>query len=236
MFKTETVCCYISGITETITNYREQLKSGKALKVSFSSGNRKIGRTLNVSLAPVVTCGGACRECGCMKYCYDMKACIQYENVRNSRARNTALVVADMNGYFEQIDEKMKRRKRNKYFRFHVGGDIPNYAYFCKMVETACKHSDFVVWTYTKRYDLVNRYVWEHGRAAIPANFHIMFSVWDPLPCVNPFDFPEFRFVPKNAEKPTGFYCPGNCDVCKENGCGCLSAQNVNDSVYVLEH
>lgn len=76
MYKTETLLNYVSRMKERIAHYKEIVKT---LKTCVSYGNRKIGHVLNVSLAPIVTCGSACAFC--KKVCYDIKACLQYGNV-----------------------------------------------------------------------------------------------------------------------------------------------------------
>ena len=53
---------------------------------------------------------------------------------------------------------------------------------------------------------------------------------------VNPYKFQEFRVVFKNdAEKPDpvkNWYCPGNCDICKKIGRGCVA----HETTYCNEH
>ena len=198
------------------------------LEISLSSGNRKIGHVLNVSLPPIFTCGN-CAEC--FKYCYDIKACLQYKNVTYARARNYSILKRDFNGYFEQIQDCMKRRRKNKYFRFHVAGDITTIKYLDNMIKTAKMFPDWVIWTYTKEYDLVNNYVSRNGgtrKKAIPQNLTIMFSEWKGLKMDNPYNFPVFRCVFRGIEKPPkGWHkCSGNCDDCKKNKTGCVVGKN----------
>ena len=91
-------------------------------------------------------------------------------------------------------------------------------------------------WTYTEMHHIVNAFCDEHGRDAIPDNFNIMFSDWSlftGIPVNNPHGFNRFIVVPKDmTDKPQGFYCPGNCDVCKAHKRGCLG----NEDVYCIEH
>lgn len=204
------------------------------IDICISKGNRKIGRVMNVSLPPVMTCAN-CAEC--MFYCYDVKACLQYpETVIDARIRNLAILMQDRDDYFARIDAAMSRRRKNKYFRWHVAGDIIDADYFARMLDNARRHPDFIIWTYTKNYDVVNAYIAEHGRDAIPANFTVMFSEWRGLEMRNPYGLPEFRVVMKDdAEKPdpaTHHYCPGNCDICKATGRGCPAGE----TTYCREH
>ena len=217
-----------------IAYYAACIASGEILKACISSGNRKIGRVLNVSIAPVITCGNCS---GCKEFCYDIKAVIQYPEVSRARARNTALAIHDRDNFFTQIDVKMSRRRKNKYFRWHVSGDIIDYEYLCWMIELARKHPDFRIWTYTKMYGIVNMYVRNHGgdKSCIPENFSIMFSEWRGMPMNNPYKFPEFRvkFEDDNdADFADIWKCPGNCDVCKKLQRGCPYGETTYTEVH----
>ena len=199
------------------------------LKVAISKGNQKIGRVMNVSLPPIISC----KNCsGCKHLCYDVKACLQYDNVRKARMKNWTLLNKDRDEFFRQIDRALYRRLLHKYFRWHVAGDIVDEDYFARMVELARKHKLFRFWTYTKNYDDVNAYVEKHGKDSIPKNFSMMFSEWRGMEMRNPYGFPEFRVVFKDEVPPAGFYCPGNCDVCKELERGCI----VGETTYCHEH
>lgn len=235
-FKPETIAKIRKQLLDLKTDFLAMLASGVKLSVSITKGNRKIGDTHNISLPPMLSCGEACKVC--CDTCYDGKACLQYENVRKARAKNYAILEHDFNDYWQQINKYLNRNFKSKYFRYHVGGDIPSYEYFEKMVETAEKHSNWFFWTYTKQYHFVNKYVRLHGgkKSCIPTNLSIMFSEWRPLPMYNPYGFAEFRFIEK--EKATAEYlkgkrlCNGNCQYCINNKCHCIA----NQTTYVVEH
>lgn len=199
------------------------------IALCISTGNKKIGRVMNVSLMPIMTCANCS---GCSKLCYDIKACLQYVNVIDARIRNTVLLEKDRNEYFDRIEKKISRRRKNKYFRWHVAGDIIDLDYFSRMCEIAARHPDFVFWTYTKNYSIVNEYCKRYGKDFIPENLHVMFSEWRGMAMDNPYNFPEFKVVFKDEIPPRGFYCPGNCDICKTNNTGCL----VGMTTYCMEH
>lgn len=102
------------------------------IKMCISTGNRKIGRVMNVSLMPVITCHN-CSEC--KHFCYDIKACLQYpDTVINARMRNTVIMMRDRARYFTMIEDRISRRRTNKFFRWHVAGDIVDLDYFENMV------------------------------------------------------------------------------------------------------
>lgn len=202
------------------------------IPMCISNGNRKIGKTLNVSLPPIMTCAN-CKEC---KYlCYDVKACLQYPNtVIDARIRNLVILLKDRDEYFNRIQRKLNKRKANKAFRWHVAGDIIDYDYFDRMVSIARLNPDFTFWTYTKNYSVVNEWIKNHGgnKVYLPSNLSVMFSEWRGMPMVNPYGLAEFRVVFKDEEKPNGFYCPGNCDICLKAKRGCI----INETTYCNEH
>lgn len=229
---------------ESIKKVIDQMKARRAkyaaipadqIKLCISTGNRKIGRVMNVSLPPIMTCAN-CKEC--KHYCYDVKACLQYPNtVIDARIRNYSILEKNRDEYFARIDAAMNKRKKNKFFRWHVAGDIVNIDYFDRMVQNARKHADFIIWTYTKNYTIVNTWIQQHGKEALPSNFTVMFSKWDGMPMVNPYNMPVFACRMKNGNKDpmpweTMHKCPGNCDVCKAAGRGCV----VGENTYCDEH
>ena len=202
--------------------------------VCISKGNRKIGLVMNVSLAPVLSCG----NCGhCCKYCYDIKACLRFvKNVLFNRVKNLVIAREDRERFFREIREAIRRRKKNFFFRWHVAGDILNSEYFAEMVAIAKEFDYFTFWTYTKMYDIVNNYVANNGgsrAAAIPENLKIMFSEWDGMPMNNPYHFPVFavKLIAGNKDRrPEEFdmmyKCPGNCDICKKICRGCIAGED----------
>lgn len=230
MYTNEGIKKAINGLKTEIENHNNAWKDGKRFDVVISAGNNKIGNTLNVSLPPVITCGNCS---GCMKYCYDIKACLQYNNVRKARAKNYVVLCNDFRKYFDDIEKALNKRKANKFFRWHVSGDIPSIEYFREMVRIAIMHEDFRFWTYTKRYDIVNEYVRKYGRESIPENLSVMFSEWQGMPMINPYNFPEFRVILKGQEKPNGVkWCCGNCNTCIRACSHCVKGE----TVYCMEH
>ena len=201
------------------------------IKPCISCGNRKIGMVMNVSLPPILSCANCS---GCSRLCYDVKACLQYPNtVIDARMRNYALLMRDRARFFALIDAAISRRKKHKFFRWHVAGDIVDGDYFDRMVDIARRHPDFTFWTYTKNYRVVNNWVDAHGGMdAVPRNLSVMFSEWRGMPMENPHGFAEFRVVFKDETPPKGFYCPANCDICKAGKCGCIARQ----TTYCMEH
>ena len=230
MFTIESIQKVVKAINTAKAEYMG--KDVADIKLAISKGNRKIGRTMNVSLPPIVTCAN-CKECKFL--CYDIKACLQYPNtVIDSRVRNLVILLKDREEYFDRIDKAISRRKTNKFFRWHVAGDIVDIEYFDNMVRIARRHPDFIFWTYTKNYKVVNEWIRIHGgsKKSLPKNLSVMFSEWRGMEMINPYGLPEFRVVFKGEEKPAGHYCPGNCDICLKSGRGCVAGE----TTYCNEH
>lgn len=196
------------------------------VKVTVSDGNMKIGRVLNFSKMPGLSCGNCSH---CLPYCYDMKACAAYPSCLDARCRNYVLMLSDAgrDRVFDAIAARMTNRKRqeNRYYRHDVGGELMDIDELERLVLLAKIRPNYKLWTYTKMHALVNLYVKQHGGSrekAIPKNLIIMFSEWDGMPLINPYGFPIFTVKMKNGNKnhkPEYFErlykCPGNCDLCK---------------------
>jgi len=201
-----------------------------SLHTCITKGNRKIGRVLNVSLAPIITC---CNCKSCLKLCYDIKAVLQYKNVAYARAKNYVILIRNRDKYFNDIISALKHRKRNKYFRWHVSGDIIDTDYFDRMVKVARMFPDFTFWTYTKAYGFVNKWCELYGKENIPSNLSVMFSEWKGVPMKNPYNFPVFSVWFHGTEKPVNVHwCPGNCEACLKAHRGCP----YGESTVVEEH
>ena len=185
-YRIETVLKMVKTAREIGAEY--EAMDAENIKPCISTGNTKIGKVLNVSLMPVITCGN-CRECMCT--CYDVHACVFHgRNVISARMRNTVLLQKDRDRYFSEIEKKVSRRRKNKYMRWHVAGDIIDYDYFDRMCGIAVRHPDFTFWTYTKMYAVVNRWISENG--VLPSNLHVMFSAWTGVKMHNPYNLPLY--------------------------------------------
>lgn len=226
MYSNKTLKKAMDGLRKATTDAMQ--KDYNAIALHISNGNKKIGRVHNFSLAPGITCAN-CSEC--LRYCYDVKAVIQYKNVLNARADNTALMMKDMDRTFRKIDQYITRRRANKAFRWHVSGDILGIDYFDRMVTIARNHPEWIFWTYTKNYYAVNEWIRTHGgtRDAIPGNLSVMFSIWNGMPCPNQYGLPTFTCIQEGMTPTPGEWrCPGNCDICLKAGRGCPHGESAN--------
>ena len=240
--KIETLLKYKQAAAAIMKSFDAMTPAEKArLHVRFSQGNDKIGRVLNVSILPVITCPGCDHTCAL--FCYDVRDCLRFpKNVLYARCVNTWLLIHCPERFWFEIDRKMTRRRKNKRLRFHVGGEIMSVEHFAEMVKIAERHPDFIIWTYTKKYQFVNAYIDAHGgsrAAAYPEWFTVMFSEWDGLPVDNPHGLPVFATRLKAGNKNHSpeyfdalYQCPGNCQICLETRRGCV----VGESTANTEH
>lgn len=198
----------------------------KKLQVKISNGNSKMGLIKSVSLPPVVTCRN---NAPCIKNCYARRL-QRYPNVKNAYNSNLELYIKDIEKYFDDIK---KAAISQRFFRWHVAGDIVDDNYFYGMVEVAneCKDTNFLC--FTKKYEIVNRYVANFGN--IPKNLIIVFSVWNSLDLINPYGFTAAHVVPKETKGIwKEFECTGNCLECAIDNKRCWNKDTKN--VYLIEH
>lgn len=196
------------------------------MNVKISNGNEKMGKIKSVSLPPVVTCRAGAP---CIKTCYARRL-QRFPNVKNAYEHNLQLYRENPAAYFNGITNVAINEK---YFRWHVAGDIPELDYFRYMVGVAvtCESTKFLC--FTKKYEIVNTFISEGG--TIPENLIIIFSVWNSLELENPYNFMVAHVVPVEAAGLWGENeCTGNCLECAINNKRCWNKQN--KVVYLVEH
>lgn len=182
------------------------------------AGNSKVSEFVAVVNMPAgFTCPA---DAPCKKGCYALKGNYTYNNVNLSAWRNLYFYNQNHAGFFAQIAAELQEAdglRPWKWFRWHESGDIVNYEYFCGMVEIARKFKNINFMAYTKKYDIVNRWINENG--ALPRNFTIIFSVWglygigmndNNLPCSYvAMNADSDSHIPKTAQK-----CEKGCKEC----------------------
>ena len=221
----------------TLAKFREALreaiddvKNAKNLHVTISEGNIKMGHVASVSLLPFLSCPGTCGDT-CGAKCYAAKLANLRKNVLTSYARNQAIATLRPDIYWSSVDLAMKQVK---WFRFHVSGDVLNYNYFDKMIEACRNNPTTKVLVFTKKFDIVNKWIDENG--TLPENLSIMFSGWSNLIPTNPHKLPETNVVEKGYHPRSGWtMCGGNCFECALNGVGCWTAKS-GDVIAFNEH
>lgn len=175
-----------------------------------SKGNTKIGRIPNVSLSPRVGCVDGIP---CADKCYAMKAYRQYPNVRRAWDYNLYLAVNYRDDFFDGIAEYLHEHP-NKYFRWHVAGDVLDEDYYLRMMDIADEFPDIRFRAFTKAHDILATWF-----ETTPENLVMGASMWPgwgdlqtvkniPKAWLQTEDHQEDR-VPKKA-----FVCPGSCPEC----------------------
>jgi len=132
----------IAKFNDAYAAYEEKFIDGEELHVKFSGGNSKMGAVPSASLLPFLTCPARCRDT-CGPACYAAKLANLRPSVLNSYANNTVLAVRDMDRYFEEIRDFCRAQR---FFRFHVSGDIINNQYFEGMLWTANENPHCEFW------------------------------------------------------------------------------------------
>lgn len=171
--------------------------------VSFS--NSKLGGAIpSINLPAGITCRP---DAPCFKGCYALKGNFLFANVRKSHIDNLNLYNNNPDGYFKEIVEKTKF---STYARFFSSGDIPDNAYFAKMVEVARINKNTRYLLFTKKGYIINDYISNGGK--IPNNLRIIFSEWYNWTQPNQYNFPTSNILQDGDSK--GFICSGKCAEC----------------------
>lgn len=195
----------------------------------ISKGNNKMGKIPNISLPPIVTCNGC--EGTCAGKCYANKFYRMYPSVRKAWDTNLAEVQSNSDVFFNSVRKQLSKMAP-RFFRWHVGGDIPSHNYFIGIVDIALAIPETKFLVFTKQYSLVN---WAVANGVdTPSNLQIVFSAWPGMEVTNPYNFKvawmqdgtETR-VPESA-----FECAGSCTECS----ACFSLNKINRDVVFHIH
>lgn len=196
------------------------------MQIKISPGNIKMGNIPSVSLPAVVTC----RECACNNKCYGRRIERRRPSVHKAYQNNLRILQTEPDVYWREVEATIML---SRFFRFHVSGDIPDVAYFYRMVEVAKRQPHCQLLCFTKKYDIVNDFL-AAGRI-LPANLHIVFSGWVGLDMVNPFALPEAHVKYSDGSTTANndaIPCSGNCAQCATTDGGCWSLQNGQQVVF----
>ena len=214
-------------LKEMIDQKNEFIKEVDKLHVYIAKGNSKTGDDVpSVSLIPVYNCPN-CKACH--KLCYDLRNDCCYPGCRKNRAMNAAIFEADRDRYFKEIS---KAASTQKFFRWHIGGDIVSTDYLNGMVMVAEENPNCEFLAFTKCFDIVNDYL---DVKELPKNLHIIFSAWvgqkmdnkHNMPTSNPL-FADGRTTAHDG----AVYCSGNCTECARTGCGCWTMKNGDEVIF----
>lgn len=205
------------------------------LKVSISKGNDKMGLIKSVSLPPVTTCPNW-RHCTNSKgklICFALRMYRNkyHGNIRRAWDRNLTILENDRDDYFLQVKAAAMLER---FFRYHVSGDIVDMDYLHRMVKLAreCKNTTFLA--FTKNYEDVNAYFMSHKK---PRNLQIIFSLpFDGAKIDNPHNLPTAAVILKGKDPdPKYKICGGNCTECACRGVGCWELKK-SETIAFYEH
>jgi hypothetical protein len=187
-----------------------QQHAGTAAAIHISAGNNKLGSIMNISLPPVVTCHN-CSSCS--KYCYAVRSYNRFTGTAAGWNENYLLFITDPMTYFNEISKAVKTQR---FFRWHVSGDIVNERYLAGMIKVAIENPKVEFLAFTKAYQIVNAAI--AAGAVIPGNLHLLFSASPGVNMPNPYNIPEchINFADPALNTYCGgaeyeYHCTGNC-------------------------
>lgn len=198
--------------------------------ITISKGNSKMGLIPSVSLPAGITCNP---DAPCYKACYARRLAARRKNVRLSYEKNLRLWESQPDIYKLQIKAAASMQR---FFRYHVSGDIPDKNYLNMMVEIADEVPECQFMAFTKQYQLVNDWIVEKGE--LPKNLQIIFSVWRGFDCLNIYKLPEAHVHYRDGERtarPDAQQCGGNCTKCCLGGEGCWNLKS-GEQIEINEH
>lgn len=195
----------------------------KSKEIHISNKNSKTGVACNNLAFPTCSCreDAPCKATGC--YC--MKGTQAMANVVASYLRNLIIYNSDPKDFWEQVKFKIIHNPL-PLFRFFDAGDILDYEFFCGMVNLAREIPNVRFMSFTKKYDIVNKWIDNNGN--LPDNLNIIFSAWHlgwvvPNPHDLPVAYVDFTDKTLNPEFPKGITgCPNQhdktitCSVCQK--------------------
>lgn len=200
------------------------------MNVKISKGNSKMGSIPSVSIPSGATCRS---DCECSVKCYAKKLERMRPSVREAYKHNYMVLQTQPGTYWREVEASIMT---SRFFRFHVSGDIPDGAYLAHMVEIAKRNPHCEILCFTKKYDIVNRFL--DSCCELPQNLHVVFSVWRGLQCHNPYSLPEahvrYRDGTTTARKDAK-ECGGNCTQCAITDDGCWTIKK-GEQVIFNEH
>ena len=212
--------------------------------LNVSDGNSKTGNAVNFNLPIEYTCGHAC-ECYKSALCYAEQGCYCF-------ADNQALYSENLNFFLDHTNKEFIDGLQiaidyfnYSMFRYFTCGDIPNTRFFKCMVQLAKNNPSIRFWSYTKKYEIVNKWIDENGD--LPENLTIIFSHWlnkdgTYYPMNNRHNLPTSEFIPMGHESiidDNWHVCPcsdptvkATCETCDRP---CYKLKN-GEHMALLEH
>lgn len=211
---------------------------------NVSKGNSKIGKTLNFSFPIEKTCRKDC-ECYKLKICYGCSGCYLFGSNQARYSENFNYYVNHSTKEFVNMISKAIIKLNSDTVRFNNVGDIPDMRFITCLDILADTFPDVSFYGYTKKYEIVNRWIAENG--FYHSNLTIIFSHWlnrdgSYFPMDNKYNLPISEFIPIGMEYLTEkvtHICPcSNPDfigTCKDCDYPCKDLKP-GESMALLEH
>lgn len=201
--------------------------------VHISTTNTKLGTAIpTVNLPPIITCRP---DAPCKRVCYACKGRFRFPNVVKSLQNNLNTFLNDPEVFFGVISLYLQAVPY-KYFRWFSSGDIVNDQFFEGMVKIAETHKGTRFLCFTKRFEIVNKYLDRNGK--IPENLIVVLSNWNDFRCENPYNLPTSWVELKNVEceiPADAKVCNGFCGECVNTKCSCWDLKQ-GESVRFKQH
>ena len=139
--------------------------------VRISESNRKIGKTASISLSSYYSCDHSL-QCY-KKKCY-AKRMENRINILRAWTQNSYLYMTNPTTFKNGI-ENFLDKKKTLFFRWHVGGDIPDRRYYDIIFKIASNFRETKFLLFTKRYNLMEDII--YSLKFIP-NLNVKLSMW----------------------------------------------------------
>ena len=181
-----------------------------------------------------VPAGCTCRpDAPCFKLCYARKGHFRFGNVKANLEDNLRTWHDDPQMFEKEVREAAVFAH---WFRWHSSGDIVDDAYFRMMVRVAVATPSTKFLAFTKKFEIVNRYLDEGG--VIPDNLTVVFSVWGSWKPENPHNLPMAYVQLKDGDcdiPADAFECSGYCGKCVMYELNCWKLKR-GQSVVFRQH
>lgn len=190
--------------------------------IHISEGNSKLGKIPNISLPPGKSCiiNAPCLRDGC----YARKFYRLYPSCKQAWDENLKYYQESPADYFKEIGEYIQKKKP-RFFRWHVAGDIPDVDYLSRMRSIALSFPGTNFLCFTKRYS--------YDFSNLPDNLTVLLSTWPTSP-VPVTELPK-TWLSQDPRKPNAktIKCPGNCLNC---GHVCWDAADLGTDIVFDKH
>lgn len=195
------------------------------MKVTISAGNSKLGKLPNISLTPIKSCRPGVL---CSGNCYALRPYNQYPSTRKAWDGNLAAYQENAKEFFGYI-RAFLAKKKPAFFRWHVGGEIPDPLYWSWMQRTCSVNPETNFLVFTKYYDL--------DFSHVPSNLSTILSVWPGMPLPKNTELPRAWMKPKEPVEgydipEDALHCPGLCTECGM----CFDLRKTGKDIFFPQH